>query len=262
MIDMEDNTTRILSSPAHRAVPDGEGPFPAVVVVHDHLGLSPQVKNVTNRLADAGFYALAPDLYAQPASAAAVAPGSQRTNPSTCFDDSQEIAAQDRAATLSDDRAMTILAKALAYFEGRSRARSGGAGLLGFSMGGRLAFLSACRFPGEVRAAVCFYPDGLSSPRPAAVGRGATIDRVKSLSAPLLLFYGLLDSSVRPEERETARRRLSAFGKDFRIDVFPKAGHGFFCEGRDSYRIDAARVAWEETVSFFRRHVGAARPGR
>src|SRR6266536_3117420 len=124
MIDMESNTTLVQCYPAHEAVPDGQGPFPAVVVAHDRFGLNPHAKGIANRLAAAGFYALAPNFYAVT----------------------------------------------------RGRVHPGGVGLLGFSMGGRLAFLAACRNPGEVRAAVCFYPRGIARAAPGQRGEPLPID--------------------------------------------------------------------------------------
>jgi carboxymethylenebutenolidase len=252
MIDMESNTTLVQCFPAHEAVPEGEGSFPAVILLHDRFGLNPHARNVANRLAHAGFYTLAPDLYCAPSTFSASAPEVLRPSRSTSFDFSEEEAARERAATLTDDRALAIAQQALAYLAGRSKARSGGAGLLGFGMGGRLAFLAACLSPGDVRAAVCFYPDGLTAARPAGSGSAAPIDRSESLAAPILIFYGLLDMNIRPEEREAVRARLAGLGKDFRMEVFPGAGHDFFCEERDTYRIRASKVAWEEALSLLR----------
>ncbi|MGH9316785.1 MAG: dienelactone hydrolase family protein [Thermoanaerobaculia bacterium] len=52
------------------------------------------------------------------------------------------------------------------------------------------------------------------------------------------------------------RERLARLGKDFRIEVFPEAGHDFFCSDRDSYRIHASKVAWEETLTLLHRTLG------
>jgi carboxymethylenebutenolidase len=257
MIDMESNTTLVQCYPAHEAVPGGDGPFPPILVLHDRFGLNVPTRNLANRLAHAGFYALAPDLYCSPSSFSSVSPELLHPARSTSFGYEEETAARDRAITLSDERAAAIVNQALAYLAGRSKARSGGAGLLGLGTGGRIAFLAACLFPDDIRAAVCLYPDGLNLARPGGAGRPTPLDQASSLAAPVLLFYGLLDMSIRPEERDAARRRLAALAKDFRIDVFPEAGHDFFCEERDTYRIRASKTAWDETLSFFRRHVGA-----
>ncbi len=258
MIDMESNTTLVQCYPAHQVVPAGEGPFPPIMVLHDRFGLAPYIKNVANRLAHAGFYAIAPDLYATPSSVAAVAPEYLMPTRSGSFDFSEEIAARERAALLGDDRAAAIVEQAIAYVAGRSKACPGGPGLLGFGTGARLAFLSACLFPDAMRGAVCFYPVDLTVSHPAVAGQPSPIDRAHSLAAPLLLFYGKVDSEIRSGERENVIDRLTKLDKDFSTEVFPEAGHDFFCSERDSYRIRASRVAWDQTLAFFRRHLGHA----
>ena len=256
MIDMESNTTLVQCYPAHEAVPDGEGSFPPVLLLHDEFGLTPHLRGVANRLAGAGFYALAPNLYALPTSFAQVAPEWMKATGPAFLPYSDEAAAQERAATLSDERADAIVAQALAYIAGRSRARAGGAGVLGFSMGGRLALLSACRHPGEIRAAVGFYPAGLASP--VSARKPAALDVAAALEAPLLLLYGAFDQEIRAAERESVRGRLSALGKDFHLEVFPEAPHGSFCPEREEHRIAASKAAWDETLAFLRKNLAAA----
>jgi carboxymethylenebutenolidase len=250
MIDMESNTTLVQCYPAHQAVPAGEGPFPPVVVLHDRFGLNSHTRHVANRLAHEGFYALAPDFYGSPTSFAGSAPEYLQSLHPTHFDWSDESAARERAAGLTDDLAGSILEQAIAFVAGRSRASSGGVNLLGFGTGGRLAFLGACLDPASVRSAACFFPVDLEAPRPH--GQPAPLERAEAISAPLLLLYGLLDPEIRGPEREAVRARLTALGKTFRIEVFREAGHDFFCEERDSYRIRASKTAWQETLALFR----------
>jgi carboxymethylenebutenolidase len=253
MIDMESNTTLVQCYPAHEAVPDGVGPFPPVVVVHDRFGLNPHVKSVANRLGNAGFYALAPALYATPTSVADAAPEFLRPSGSLHFEYDDEAGADDRASLLSDERAESILRQAIGYLALRSASRNGPCGLLGFSMGARLAFLSACRNAAEVRACACFSPKGIAAAAPSQRGQPRPIDLAANLSASLLLFYGELDTTISREERDLVRRTLANLGKDFSVEVLHGAGEDFFCEERDTHRIHASRVAWEETLALFRR---------
>jgi len=257
MIDMESNTTLVQCYPAHRAAPKDEGSFPAVIVLHDRFGLTPQTRNVANRLAHLGFFVLAPDFYAMPSSFAAASPDLLRPTRGTCFEYGDESAAREHAAVLSDDRGMAIFKQAVSFLSGRAKAAVGGVGLLGFGTGARLAFLAACLEPGDVRAAVCFYPGNLAAARPGSLGSSA-LDGAAALAAPVRIFYGLLDMTIRPDEREAVRRRLTELAKDFRIEVFPEAGHDFFCDDRDTYRIHASKVAWEEAVALLR--VGGTQP--
>jgi carboxymethylenebutenolidase len=273
MIDMESNTTLVQCYPAHEAIPDGQGPFPAVIVAHDRFGLSPHIRGVANRLANAGFYALAPSLYATPTSVADVAPEFMRPSRAVHYGYDDEERAQDAAAMLSQERAEAILAQALGFAISRGKVRApAGVGILGFSMGARLAFLAACRNPEEVRACVAFYGKGIAgSPalphgRPGGSGDRkvprldrwsesnlAPLEMAGNLRASVLLFYGGLDTTVSRRERDAIRERLSALGKDFRMEVFHDAGEDFFLEERDSYRIHASKVAWEETLALFHR---------
>ncbi len=254
MIDMESNTTLVQSYPAHEAIPDGQGPFPAVIVAHDHFGLNPHARVIANRLASAGFYTLAPNLYALPTSVADVAPDFMRPRGAVHFSYEEEERARDAAATLSDERAQAILDHAVGYAISRAKVRApAGVGLLGFSMGARLAFLAACRNPAEVRACVAFEGKGIANFSSLPHGRPAPLEIAGNLRASLLLFYGQLDTTISQREREAIRERLTVLGKDFRMEVFHDAGEGFFLEERDSYRLRASKVAWEETLALFRR---------
>ena len=252
MIDMESNTTLVQCYPAHQAIPGGEGAFPPVIVLHDRLGLTAHVRHVANRLAHADFYALAPDFYGTPSIFSSQEPDSARLAKPTHFDWSEETEARVREQSLTDERAMEILEQAIVYAGGRAKARPGGVRLLGFGTGGRLAFLGACRFPDSVRAVSCFAPRGLVSPRPARAAKPSPLDGAAALAAPLLIFWGKLDSETPKEEIAAVEARLTKLGKPFRIDRLRNAGPDFFCEERDTYRVGASKFAWDETVSLFR----------
>ena len=253
MIDMESNTTLVQCYPAHEAVPEGPGPFPPVIVLHDRFGLTPHIRGVASRLAAEGFYALAPALYATPTSVAEVAPEFMRPSTPIHFDFGREADAQLRASILSDERAEEILRQAIGYLALRSASRNGPCGILGFSMGARLAFLAACRFPADVRAAACFYGKGIASVAAGQHGRPRPIDLAPDLKASLLLFYGQLDTTVSRRERSEVQEALTALGKDFRMRVFHDAGEDFFSDERESHSIHASREAWEETIALYRR---------
>ena len=254
MIDMESNTTLVQCYPAHEAVPDGQGPFPAVIVVHDRFGSSPHVRGVANRLANAGFYALVPSLYAMPTSVADVAPEFMRPSRAIHFGYDEEDRADDAAAMLDEERAEAVLGQAFGYAISRAKVRApAGVGVLGFSMGARLAFLAACRYPEEVRACVAFYGKGIAGSPSLPHGKPAPLDLAGNLRASVLFFYGALDTAVSRQERDAIRDRLTALGKDFRMEVYHDAGGEFFLEERDSYRIHASKLAWEETLALFHR---------
>jgi len=249
---MESNTTLVQCFPAHQAVPGEEGSFPPVIVLHDRFGLTAHIRHVANRLAHAGLYALAPDFYCSPSSFSGSHSDLLHPARPTFFEYTDESAARDRSATFGDERGLAILEQAIAYVAGRSKAQSGGVRLLGFGTGGRLAFLGACTFPESVRAASCFFPPDLSIAKPPGAGRPSPLDLAPAVAAPLLLFYGLLDMEIRSPEREAVTRRLTGLSKSFHVEVFREAGHDFFCEERDTYRIRASKIAWNESLTLFR----------
>ncbi|HEY6147211.1 MAG TPA: dienelactone hydrolase family protein [Thermoanaerobaculia bacterium] len=250
MIDMESNTTLVQCYPAHEAYPDGAGPFPALLLFHDKFGLTSDFRGTANRLAREGFYTLAPNFYAVCASFADVAPEFMRTAGPSGFGPADESSADSFATGLTDDRAAAVIAQALAYVAGRSHARGGGVGVLGFSMGGRLALRAACLHPDAIRACVAFTPERLTRARSA--GQPAVLDDVDRLRAPVLILYGGLDENVRAAEREAVRARLADLGKDVTVEVFREAPHDFMFGDRETYRVGPSKRAWSATLAFLR----------
>jgi carboxymethylenebutenolidase len=184
---------------------------------------------------------------------AEVAPEFMRPTLPIRFGYDDEARADDAAAMLSDERAQDIFRQAIAYSMGRGKVRAPrGVGVMGFAMGGRLAFLAACRNPSEVAACVSFYGGGITgSSSPHALP--APLDLAADLRASVLLLYGELDTTIPRREREAVRDRLTALGKDFLIDVFHDTGRDFFSEELDAHRIHASKVAWDSTLALFRR---------
>jgi carboxymethylenebutenolidase len=254
MVDMESNTTLVQSYPAHQAVAGGAGPFPAALVLHDRLGLTSHVRHVANRLAHAGFYALAPDLYGAPSIFSVHEPDSARAPHRTYFDWSEEVEARERETALTDERALEIVEQAIVYAGGRGKAKSGGVRVLGFGTGGRLALLAGCRFPDSVRALSLFSPRDLNLPKPpgAAGAKPSPLEEADKLTAPVLLLYGKLDTTIPKESIAAAIQRLQSLGQRVHVEMLRNAGPDFFCEERDSYRIGASKIAWDETLKLFR----------
>lgn len=250
MIDMESNTTLVQCYPAHEAVPDGVGPFPPVIVLHGEFGLNAFVTATANRLAQEGFYALAPDFYATPVSFAAVAPDFMRASTGAAIDYDQRDLAMMRAASLPDDRALAVFRQALGYLTIRSCARNGPAAVVGFSTGARLALLGACAHRDDVRACVGFAPAGIT---PGTERGQAVLDRLGAVRCPLLLFYGGLDMVVPRREREALEARLAQLGKLADVRVFHEAEHDFYLPGLDSFDISSSRAAWAAMLELLRR---------
>jgi carboxymethylenebutenolidase len=204
---------------AEAAVPSA----PAIVVIQEWWGLQGQIKQVCDRLAAAGFHALAPDLYG-----GKVVPYHDRASAAAAK------AALDLAA--STDRAVRGAVRFLA-------ARGGKVGLTGFCMGGAVAFVGAARIP-ELTAAVCFY--GLP---PEAVTKPAEV------RVPLQCHFASVDDWCTPALVDDLERKLTAAGKTFELHRY-QGRHGFMNSERpDVHSPEAAALAWERCLGFFRKHL-------
>lgn len=214
------------------ARPEGPGPHPGLVVAQEAFGVNDHVKDVTRRFAEQGYVAVAPDMFHR---------FEQRIVP---YSDVQT--AVGLAMKLTDDMAMNDVNAAIAYL--KEQPDLGKVGMVGFCLGGRTAYLAATRST-ELAAAVGYYGAGIADPRNPV----APITATASISAPIVLFFGGQDRMLPPHHMERIQEALSSAGKNFRIKVYPGAGHGFFCDARpDAYDADAASDSWGVTLEFLR----------
>ena len=204
-------------------VPDS-GSGPGVLVLHAWWGLTPFFRSVCDRLADAGFVALAPDLH-----------GGGRTADTP--DEAEALLAEtDPNLTASMVvSSLTTLRRMPATPEGRI-------GILGFSMGASWALWAATRFPDDVAAASVFYGSqdiDFSPARAAFQGHFAEIDEFES------------DDDVAYLE---AQLRLS--GQQVEFHHYAGTGHWFAEPDRPAAYVEAAaELAWDRTVAFLHAHL-------
>jgi carboxymethylenebutenolidase len=217
--------------------PNTQGPHPAVIVIMEAFGLNDYIKSVCNRLARAGYAALAPDFYH-----GAVYPYTDMGG------------AVAKLKTLKDDVVMGEFGKGVEFLGKQLDTKRGGVGVIGFCMGGRYTFLANAVQASNVKAAVSFYGGGIAA-NPDPLGRANLLGYVDKMSAPIMLMYGAEDKSISAEEHQQVAAALSKAKKRYILNVFPKVGHGFFSDRRDSYNSEASSEAWAMTLSFFDQHL-------
>ena len=203
---------------------DAEGPLPAVVVVHENRGLTPYIEDVARRLATDGFLAFAPDGLTPVGGY----PGND--------DEGRELQAQ-----LDRDRLVEDFVAAGRYLLDHPDS-TGRVGVVGFCFGGAVANTMAVRIP-ELRAAVPFY------------GTQPPAEEVDRIHASLLIHYAEDDERVNagwPEYEEA----LQAHGVDYTVYFYEGTVHAFHNDSTPRYDEEAARLAWERTIEFFRRTLG------
>lgn len=217
--------------------PQGNGSFPAVMVFMEAFGLNPNIKSVCDRLALAGYAALAPDFYHGDVYE---------------YKDRQNAIA--KLKSLNDDTVMAEVGQGLDYLSKRKEVAANKVGVTGFCMGGRYTFLANAVHADKFKAAAAFYGTGIA-PQKDQLGRKPLLDRVAAMQAPIMLVYGADDQSIAPDEHGRIAQALSTAKKRYMLTVFPNAGHGFLSDRRDSYAAQPAQEAWEMTLNFFKQNL-------
>ncbi len=224
--------------PAHLARPASGRPYPAIVVVMEAFGLNDQIKRITNQFASEGFVAIAPNLYFR--------------TPNNVAEYSDLPGAFRLMGSINDEQVVKDMGAAIGYLKTVKEAKPS-VGTTGFCMGGRVAFLAACRIP-EVKATAPFYGGGMVSSRQPGVK--APIDYVEGLRAPVLAFFGGKDAFIPAAEVDTFRDTLKRANKTAEVVVYDDADHGFMCDDRPSHHPTHAKEAFAKTIAFFKRHLG------
>ena len=205
------------------AVPKS-GNGPGVIVIQEWWGLVGHITAIADRFAEAGFVALAPDLYH----------GVVAQEPDQ---------AMKMLMGLAMDKAALDIGGAARYLNERNDVTGRGIGSVGFCMGGSLALWSATLSP-EIIATVAFYP-GLPWVRMTPVwqnysGKSALIHASES------------DGTSKAPGIQEAVEAIQTSGGRIECFDYPGTHHAFFNDGRpEVYNAEAAKVAWERTITFF-----------
>jgi carboxymethylenebutenolidase len=224
--------------PAYYAMPDKGGPFPTVLVAHEAWGVHEHIKDLCRRLAKAGYYAIAPELFARYGNAAAM----------TTQDELRKL-----MGSVPDEQAMSDLDATVAFAKASVKADTAKLAITGFCWGGRVTWLYAAHNPG-LKAAVSWY--GVDRPASELTPKNPA-DLAADLKCPVLALYGGADQLIPPEMIEKRQAACKAAGKTCESKVYPDTPHGFNADYRPSYRADQAKDGWAKMLAWFKDH-GAA----
>jgi carboxymethylenebutenolidase len=229
------------SIPAYRAMPVQGGPFPTVLVVQEVFGVHEHIKDICRRLAKAGYYAIAPELYAR------------QGNPAE-IKDTQELV-QKIVVKVPTDQVMSDLDAAAAYAKASGKADTTKLAVTGFCWGGWATWMYSAHNPG-LKAAVAWYG---SDRKPTELTPKNPLDIAGAVKCPVLALYGGADPSIPQETIEKRQSACKAAGKDCQFKVYPDAPHGFNADYRPSYRPDDAKDGWAKMLAWFKEHGGRLR---
>ncbi|NNC56179.1 MAG: dienelactone hydrolase family protein [Woeseiaceae bacterium] len=204
--------------------PVGEGPFPAVLVMHENRGLNPYVQDVARRAAVAGFLALAPDGL----STIGGYPGND--------DEGRAMQRSLDHAKLQQDMVNS------ARYVRTHELSNGKLGATGFCWGGGTTNFLATEMGDELAAGAPFY------------GRAADTEKVGNIEAALLVHYAEDDPRVNAM-REEFEAALTEHSVSYEMHTYPGTRHGFHNYSTPRYNPEAAGLAWERTMAFFHKHL-------
>ena len=225
-----------LMIPAYLAHPSTLGKFPIVVVIQEVFGVNAHIREVTNRLAQEGYIAIAPHIYHRQVKGFDVG-----------YDDSGLALGRTYKVGTKADELLNDVQGAIIYVKEHFDDVPVGVGCIGFCFGGHVAYLAATL--SDVRATASFYGAGIVSSTPG--GGLPTIERTPEISGTIYAFFGMEDPLIPLSEVDKIEAALRQATVKSRIFRYPNAGHGFFCDHRKNYHPPSAKDAWEHVKSLF-----------
>ena len=206
---------------AYLAMPKKGKKLPAVIVIHENRGLVPHIQDVTRRMAKEGFLALAPD---------ALSPVGGTP------EDISNV--RELFGKLNNEETIKNFVAAVKYLETHPKS-NGKVGCTGFCWGGAMTGQVAVNSP-DLDAAVPYY------------GRQPANEDVAKIKAPVMAHYAENDAGINAGI-EAFEKALKDNGKEYQIFMYPGTAHAFNNDTNpERYNAEAAKLAWERTVGFFK----------
>jgi carboxymethylenebutenolidase len=206
--------------PAFWSHPELGGPFPGLVLLHDHWGLTAHIRSEAGRFAQEGYYVIAPDLFDRQVATSPV--------------QAQALVEQAGAVALSHVAAALHALKTHHNCNGKI-------GMIGWGMGGQLALRTAIARD-DLRALVIFYD------LPRDIGPDA-------LHCPLLAIFAGQDPASPAEAVDRLRQALDGPEMAHEVAVYPGVGREFFDDSRAPFDAEAAADAWRRALEFLNAHL-------
>lgn len=210
---------------AYFSLPNGAGPFPGLIVIHEWWGLNDWIRTNADAFANKGYAALAIDLYR-----------GKSTNNS---DEAHEL-----MRGLPPDRVAKDLQAAYSFLQNNPKVDKNRIGVIGWCMGGGYALQAATILP-KLKAAVMNYGSIFSDPA-----------NVKKVGCPLLGIFGETDRGIPVVDVQNFEQALKDAKKENKIIIYRNVGHAFMNpNNKDGYNSDITERAWREIFAFLEKHL-------
>lgn len=203
-------------------------PLPAVIMLHEWWGLNDEMRARADRLAAQGYIVLAVDLFG----------GQTASDPAVARKLMLSVVEDPDAANENIRAAFSFVSEVA----GAPRV-----GAVGWRFGGTWALNTAILFPEELDAAVVYYGEVTSDE-----------EQLRPVTTPILGLFASDDVRIKVEQIEAFNEALERLRKDYDIQVYAGVGQRFASESASTYDKSAADDAWQRTLEFLERHLGAA----
>jgi carboxymethylenebutenolidase len=224
--------------PVYEARPANGKDTPIILVISEIWGVHEYIRDSTRRFAKAGYYAVAPELFAREGGVAQL-PDIQ--------DVLKIVLSQKREQTLGDLKATVDWAKS------RPNVKADKVGVTGWCWGGSTTIQVTATNP-DIKAAVAWYGPP-ARPYQGANGPVTGFDLAKDIKVPFLGLFGENDKSPSPEDAKKLGELVKAQNPNIEIVIYPAAGHGFHADYRPSYNKAAADDGWTRCTGWFEKYL-------
>ena len=221
---------------AYLAKPTAAGSYPGIVVLQEIFGVNVHIRDVTERIAQLGYVAIAPALFQRQA------PGFETGYTPEDVEIGRQYAAETTASELLSD-----IQAAINYLKTLPEVKPDDFGCIGFCFGGHVAYLAAT-LP-DIKATASFYGAGITNRTPG--GGNPTITRTSKITGTIYAFFGTEDGSIPLEQVDEIEAELEKYKVPHRVLRYDGSDHGFFCDHRASYNSKAAANAWQQVQELF-----------
>lgn len=236
-----DIATKDGTCPAYEFVPAGTGPWPAVLVFMDGLGIRPAMLEIGEGLAANGYFALLPDLYYRSGPYEPMDPRKVFSDP-----DARKVLMEKFMGLATPANIMSDTRSFLDYLANRQGLKRGGIGTTGYCMGGLMSLTAAGTFPDRIVATASYHGGRLATDAPDSPHLLAP--KIKSR----VYIAGAIEDPIFPDEMKARlEQALTSAGVDHTIETYP-AKHGWVFRDVPVYDQAASERHWQTMLGLFR----------
>lgn len=223
--------------------PASGGPAPAVIIYMDAFGIRPNLDSMAQRLADAGYFVIVPNLY-------------YRSGPFAPFDPHKVFAGDEvervrfrgMIDSIDNTKIMRDSEAVLAYLAGQSAVKQPKVGAVGYCMGGGFAISALGRFPDRVVVAASFHGASLATDKADSPHRLAS-----QMRGTLYVGVAGIDPGFPKDQQDRLETALREAHVDYTLETYENAKHGFAVTGHMVYDRDASERHWVTLLDLFKR---------